>query len=493
MIKLNREELYDKINACWIGKNIGGTIGAPYEGKRELLNVTGFVTEAGKPLPNDDLDLQLVWLKALYERGPKNINSKVLGEYWLTYIGPCWNEYGICKANMQDGFLPPMSGSVLNEDWKHSNGAWIRTEVWACCFPAMPETAMRMAFEDASVDHGFGEGTYAAIFVAAMESVAFVNNNINELLEIGLSKIPEGCRVSCSVRLVMDCFEKGMDWKDARNAVVEDSKDLGWFQAPANVAFVVLGLLYGGCDFKKSMLYAVNCGDDTDCTAATVGSILGIMYGNEGIPDDWRRHIGDDIKTVCIRQEAQSFPASCSDLTELVKRILPVTLNSERRFRLTQSKSRPSADLWVSITDEPTSTGNFDINSWKGCEFAESLAKRSPYSITTECVYAEAMVELDSEPSIKPLGTISGKITVKHDDKSNDQMHLNVKWFLPEGFTVDCPKNLLMNFRTGKSQTSECRFTITAGETIGADNDIVIQIKCPHRPTPMFLPVHIMG
>lgn len=112
MIKLNREELNDKINACWIGKNIGGTIGAPYEGKRELLNVTGFVTEAGKPLPNDDLDLQLVWLKALYERGPKNINSKVLGEYWLTYIGPCWNEYGICKANMQDGFLPPMSGSV---------------------------------------------------------------------------------------------------------------------------------------------------------------------------------------------------------------------------------------------------------------------------------------------------------------------------------------------------------------------------------------------
>ena len=84
-----------------------------------------------------------------------------------------------------------------------------------------------------------------------MESVAFVNNNINELLEIGLSKIPESCRVSRSVRLVMDCFEKGMDWKDARNAIVEDSKDLGWFQAPANVAFVVLGLFYGGCDFKK--------------------------------------------------------------------------------------------------------------------------------------------------------------------------------------------------------------------------------------------------
>lgn len=82
MIKLNREELYDKINACWIGKNIGGTIGAPYEGKRELLNVTGFVTEAGKPLPNDDLDLQLVWLRRCTKEARK------------TSIPKCWANTG---------------------------------------------------------------------------------------------------------------------------------------------------------------------------------------------------------------------------------------------------------------------------------------------------------------------------------------------------------------------------------------------------------------
>ena len=28
----NRAELRDRIHACWIGKNIGGTMGAPYEG-----------------------------------------------------------------------------------------------------------------------------------------------------------------------------------------------------------------------------------------------------------------------------------------------------------------------------------------------------------------------------------------------------------------------------------------------------------------------------
>ena len=58
VIKFNRERLYDKIYACWIGKNIGGTMGTPYEGSRALNDISGFVTPPGEPLPNDDLDLQ---------------------------------------------------------------------------------------------------------------------------------------------------------------------------------------------------------------------------------------------------------------------------------------------------------------------------------------------------------------------------------------------------------------------------------------------------
>ena len=34
-IKLDAAAFRDKVYACWIGKNIGGTMGTPYEGKRE--------------------------------------------------------------------------------------------------------------------------------------------------------------------------------------------------------------------------------------------------------------------------------------------------------------------------------------------------------------------------------------------------------------------------------------------------------------------------
>ena len=65
MLKLNRATYMDKLHACWLGKNIGGTLGAPYEGSQKFLDVKGFATKKGEPLPNDDLDLQLVWLVAM--------------------------------------------------------------------------------------------------------------------------------------------------------------------------------------------------------------------------------------------------------------------------------------------------------------------------------------------------------------------------------------------------------------------------------------------
>ncbi len=90
--------------------------------------------------------------------------------------------------------------------------------------------------------------------------------------------------------------------------MVEDSKDLGWFQAPANLAFVIIGWMYGEGDFGKSICTAVNCGDDTDCTGATLGSIFGIILGKDGIPKEWIEPIGERIITVAIDRGSMYVP-----------------------------------------------------------------------------------------------------------------------------------------------------------------------------------------
>lgn len=488
MLYFNREVLRDKIYACWMGKNIGGTMGGPYEHRHDLLDIQGFSTEEGEALPNDDLDLQLVWLRAVSDLGPEAVNEKVLGEYWLTYIGPNWNEYGICKSNLREGLVPPLSGEV-NNNWKHSNGAWIRTEIWACLFPGDPETAIRYAYYDACVDHGYGEGTYAAIFVAAIESAAFVVRDIHQLLKLGLSKIPADCRVARSVRLVMDAYKEHEDWKTVRNRLVEDSADLGWFQAPANVAFVVLGLLYGEGDFKRSMILAVNCADDTDCTGATIGALMGILAGVEGLPEDWMRHIGDKIKSICLLNGHGSYPEDCGQLTDAVMELLPITLG-KRRFAW--QNQRPE----IAVGDREDFS-ELDQTSYCGTEFVDMLDARSRYSFTTEGLFCDVLVEYDAEPRIQKNGTLTGRITIR-SVRLPEQKHYRLRWWTEDGWQVESALNLHDNRNIGQppvfgGEGTSTDFTISAGEVVRARNRVVLEISSEGRSTALYVPMEIMG
>ena len=60
---LNREVYRDKVLGCWTGKNIGGTLGAPFEWNEGPFDGSFYTQDLkGEPAPNDDLDLQLIWL-----------------------------------------------------------------------------------------------------------------------------------------------------------------------------------------------------------------------------------------------------------------------------------------------------------------------------------------------------------------------------------------------------------------------------------------------
>ena len=416
-ITLNFDTYKDKVKACWIGKNIGGTMGTPYEGVRDMLDIKGFSTPKNVVLPNDDLDLQLVWLHALEQVGPWNIDAATLGEFWLNFIPPNWNEYGIGKANMRRGLTPPLSGDYDN-NWRDSNGAWIRTEIWASVAPAVPELAARYAVEDAKVDHGAGEGTFAAAFVAAMQSAAFVIDDIFECIRLGLCAIPEDCRMAQSIKLVLDCYEKKMSWQETRNAVFEANSDIGngWFEAPSNVSYAVLGMLFGEGDFKKSMIIAINCGDDTDCTGATVGSTLGILYGMAGIPADWAEHIGDEIVTISISrgQDAKQLPTTCTALTERVTALAPVVLYSFSRNADVNFHKRRER-LWVEFgenTEIPEGmTAFFEERLLR--ESRGELARLADYTMRFEEKFIRADITLSGAPEIAPNGEIGVHINFK--------------------------------------------------------------------------------
>jgi ADP-ribosylglycohydrolase len=325
-VYINESEFRDKVFACWLGKNIGGTLGMPFEGDTTVHDLTFYsVLKEGEPAGNDDLDLQILWLKAMQENDA-HLDAFKLGKYWLKYVPVDWNEYGICKANMRIGLMPPVSGQFNNAKWKRSNGAWIRSEIWACLYPGNPLNAAKLAREDACVDHGMAAGTYAEIFTASLESAAFVESDRDSLISFGLSMIPPDCRVAKAIRTAIKARYDKKTWQEAREEVIKNTADMGWFQAPRNVAFTMIGWLYGDGDFGKSICIAVNCGDDTDCTGATLGSILGIIGGTKAIPEKWRKPIGDKIINVAIK----GF-ASPSTLDVLTDSTLSMTRRVQKR------------------------------------------------------------------------------------------------------------------------------------------------------------------
>lgn len=482
MITYNEAELRDKIHACWVGKNIGGTMGTPYEGKREMNDISGFVTDKGVILPNDDLDLQLIWLVAMEEYGPYQMNANVLGEYWFKYIPPEWNEYGVGKSNLRAGLLPPLSGEIHNSKWKTSNGAWIRSEVWACMAPGFPEIAVKYAQMDASVDHGMSEGTYAEWFTAALDSLAFRGGEIRELIEQALFFIPADSRVARSVRLVLTSFDKGVDYRKTRELLVKDSEDLGWFQAPANIGFTVLGLIYGEGDFKKSMIYAINCGDDTDCTGATVGAFLGILYGSEGVPADWSEYIGDDIVTKAIDASCEKAPATCSELTERVMKMIPAVMKAH----------------WI---DAAISNGATDLSDEEDNKKAKHAMKElefyKPYSyFGADVVYAQMYVSFAAEPQIKEGESLTAYITIKN--RFPDPRNFYFKPILPEGFTASAYERCIHVANgdvTGFTDTSSAVWsvTITAGERLEPVNKVIVEITSPGKAMAAYVPIVFLG
>ncbi|MBQ9714454.1 MAG: ADP-ribosylglycohydrolase family protein [Clostridia bacterium] len=487
-MKLNYASYKDKVKACWIGKNIGGTLGGPYEGVRKKLNITGFSTAKGEPLPNDDLDLQLVWLHAMEIEGPKHLTAEVLGDYWLSYITMYAGEYAIARRNMELGIIPPLTGETEN-NWrlKHSNGAWIRTEIWATLFPAQPDMAARYAIEDAKVDHGNGEGTYAAMFVAALESAAFVVSDIRKLIEIGLAKIPYESRMARTIRLLLDCYDNGVPAMDARDAILKENYDIGdgWFSAPSNVGYAILGILYGEGDFKKSMLLAVNCGDDTDCTAGTVGSILGIMKGTAGISQDWEEYIGDKIVTCSINQgTAFPFVGTCTKLTEKVTTLAPtVTLQMKGHFAKTP----------VFVKDEATEVSAEEITyfalpygqSEESEELAASLLSlKTPNTIVKNCGAVYALVTVHGGPYAVAGEQKRISIMFQNRLKAFGQQPHNIKvsLIMPEGWTANAEEfDVYVPFWMSITEnTFNClptEIVLTAPEKISAHNRILILVE----------------
>jgi ADP-ribosylglycohydrolase len=301
----------DKVLAGWLGKSIGGVIGARLENQKFYHDLTVDRLWPDEIGPNDDLDIQVVWLEALQERG-LYLKSKDLAEFWQDR---CWYnfcEYGYFLNNVERGIAPPVSGVWNNTFFWESEGCPIRSEIWAMVCPGNPSLAAEFAKEDAQLDHG-GVSVEIEQFLAAAAAHAFICDDLEEVLATGFSVIPTDSPAVKAYHRVKEICQQYPDPAKAWRLIIREFGDRDASKAITNHAIVLMALFLGKMDFRQTMLICANSGWDTDCTAATAGALLGIMFGTKIMPDDWRKNLG---KNLICGIEVKHKTALLSDFTQ---------------------------------------------------------------------------------------------------------------------------------------------------------------------------------
>jgi ADP-ribosylglycohydrolase len=313
---LNYNDYRARIYAGWMGKSIGGTIGARMENHKTRMTLTRDALWPETIMPNDDMDIQIVWLEAMQERGIW-IESDDLAEFWQDR---CWYnfcEYGVFLHNFQRGIHPPLSGTWNNRFFYESEGCPIRSEIWGLVCPGNPALAAEYARKDAQLDHG-GASELCEMFLSAAAAAAFFDDDLDRVLDAGLAVIPAGSAVHNMVYGTRAICAAHPQFDDAWRLLVRRFGDRDASKALMNQAIVVMALTLGRGDFEETMRLAVNSGWDTDCTAATAGALLGIMKGSAIFPADWVTKMG---KTLACGIDVKHRHSSFDELTEDTARL----------------------------------------------------------------------------------------------------------------------------------------------------------------------------
>ena len=521
MIKISKETYLDKMRGCWLGKAIGGTLGAPFEPTRGAFDVEYYTSDLSRGmLPNDDLDLQLVWLNAA-ERYGSSVSAEKLAEYWMIGIAPNWAEYGVGKSNLRFGLSAPASGKY-NNNYKDSNGAWIRSEIWACLAPGHPEIATKYAYEDASVDHN-GEGVYSEIFMAALQSAAFVENDKMKLINIALSYIPESCECAKAVRMLLALYASGMDWKQARVELLkahpgsfggqkylmhafcgglggedrlaeDDVPNANWgFDAPSNIVLTLIGWLYAGDDFGKALCVTAGCGEDADCTAGSLGATLGILMGAKAIPEKWKAPIGNKISTICINNfsTSVSVPGTIDELVARTANLMPAFLT--RYVNIADSdenliSASDPEDLFcrpLHVINETNGTTHRYFRD----EITSDFVFRGSSAVLDVKITVPNGINITPETSL-PLNVFMENTT----GYMGVPLHANIRWLIPEGISIEGGNEysaFINQHHCGLGRNSHS-VTLKVESVRNPLTNVVCEITVPGYPTKIYIPVSLI-
>lgn len=342
---------------------IGVSFGAP----TEFRFLGQIVPEAALPvwrpdmvrnaLDQDDLYVDMTFASVLDERG-LDATTDDFGAMFRNARYHLWHANLAARRALKRGTPATLSGTPAYNAHANDIDFQIEADFVGLMSPGLPQASNDYCRRAGQVMNS-GDGILGGVFVSGMYAAAFFERDPRRIVEAGLATLPPE---SPYARVIGDVLEWSRqfpdDWPHAWRLVNEkwDRREpcpQGALQpfnidAKLNGAYLALGLLYGGGDFRKTMEIAARTGQDTDCNTASAAGVLGVVLGFDGIPDEYKRGIAS------IADEKFSYTGYTFNTivaSSLRRAVALVERNGGRvegdRITIRTQKPRPAAvQLW---------------------------------------------------------------------------------------------------------------------------------------------------
>jgi ADP-ribosylglycohydrolase len=312
--RISAGEVRDKVAGAWVGAVIGGAWGRPTEFRyRGRIVPAGEVPRWSVKQANryayrgesDETYVEIPFLDATRREGPgagwPQWGSALAGSDF-----PLFFANRRARENLRAGIPPPLSGDPAHNPFADDIDFQIESDWIGLAAPGQPGAAIDIAWRLGHVT-SYGDGVYGGVMIAAMHAAAFRAASIGEIIEAGREAVPEGSRYRAMVEDVLRWHGRHpRDWKatwrrlerrwNAHSPQVKHTATDSEFNVDAklNGGYVLLGLLYGGGGFERTIRIAIRAGQDSDCNPSNAAGILGTWLGRKRIPARFRHRIASD-------------------------------------------------------------------------------------------------------------------------------------------------------------------------------------------------------
>jgi hypothetical protein len=303
---ISTTELKDRIRGGWAGQMIGVSYGAPTEFRYRQQIIPAGKLPVWKPemisnsINQDDLYVDMTFAKVLDDKGIQ-ATTEDFGAMFREAKYALWHANLASRRALRRGVPAALAGTPKYNVHANDIDFQIEADFIGLMAPGLYQFSNDLSWRAGRVMN-YGDGIYGGMFVSCMYAAAFFEKDVRKIVEIGHACLPAESAYAKLVRDLLawhkkdpENWEKVWQWTEQewnrRDPCPEGALAPFNIDAKLNGAYIVLGLLWGQGDFRKTIEISTRAGQDSDCNPASAAGILGVMHGYNAIPDVWKSGI----------------------------------------------------------------------------------------------------------------------------------------------------------------------------------------------------------